>query len=164
MEAIRIHLLITHLPVFGLLIGVLSLIYGLIKKNQQVKILSLAIMIMAMIGGVIAFKTGHEAEETVEHISGVAESVIEEHEEAAEITILLMYALGMLLFITLYSELKNSKFSRSLMLLVVVISLATFLFVARTAALGGKIRHTEITKGGVNQYDQHEHKEIEDDE
>lgn len=166
MDATRIHLLITHLPVFGLFIGALALIYGLIQKSREVKIMSLAILLISVIGGIIAFQTGHEAEETVEHMAGVTESVIEQHEESAETTVLLFYGLGILALAGLYFEVKEKALARPFLLVVIAATLITFSFVARTASLGGKIRHTEIVNNAASgqQQSQEQGKEEEHDD
>ena len=145
MDATRIHLFITHLPVFGLFIGFLVLLYGIIREERHVKIISLAILLIAVVGGLIAFQTGESAEETVENIAGIFENAIEQHEESAELTILFFYGLGILLLIGLYVELNRKKYSKQLLLVVMAFSIITFSFVAWTASLGGKIRHPEIS-------------------
>jgi len=75
---------------------------------------------------------------------------IEQHEESAELTILFFYVLGILSLISLYLELKNKKYARQVLFLVMTLSILTFFLVVRTAALGGKIRHTEISAGNIN--------------
>ena len=145
MDATRVHLFITHLPVFGIFLGFMALLFGLIRKDRQVKIVSLLILLIAISGGIIAFQTGESAEETVENLTGISENTIEEHEESAELTILFFYALGILTLISLSLELKNNKYARQVLFLVMALSILTFFLVVRTAALGGKIRHTEIS-------------------
>lgn len=150
MDPTRVHLFITHLPVFGLFLGFLALLYGAIRKDRQVKMVSLFIIIIATIGALIAFQTGEDAEETVEHIAGVTHDAIEEHEESAEITILFFYGLGVLSAIGLYLEMKIKKYASQVSLAILAFTALTFFFVAQTANLGGKIRHTEIAGETVN--------------
>lgn len=145
MDATRVHLFITHLPVFGLFLSILALIYGVIKKERQVKIVSLLILIIAVVGGIISFQTGHEAEETAEKITGISEAAIEEHEESAETTVIFFYALGAIAMMSLYAVSADKSFARPLLIGVLVVSALAFYYVAQTASLGGKIRHTEIS-------------------
>lgn len=158
MDPTRVHLFITHLPVFGLFLGFLALLYGAIRRDKQVKMVSHFIIIVATIGALIAFQTGESAEETVEHIAGVTHDAIEEHEEAAEVTIWFFYGLGILTMTALYFEMKARKYASQLSLIVLAFSAVTFFVVVRTANLGGKIRHTEIVGGnpdaaGAGQHD-----------
>ena len=104
MDATRVHLFITHLPVFGLFLGFLALLYGIIRNERQVKIVSLAILLICVVGGIIAFRTGESAEHTVENIAGISENTVEEHEESAEVTNLFFYGLAFLLAGGLYAE------------------------------------------------------------
>jgi len=150
MDLTRVHLFITHLPVFGLFLGFLALLYGALRKDKQVKMVSHFIVIVATIGALIAFQTGEFAEETVEDITGVTHDAIEEHEESAEVTILFFYGLGILSVIGLYLEMKAKKYASQLSLAVLAFTAVTFFFVSRTALLGGKIRHTEIVKDNVD--------------
>lgn len=145
MDATRIHLFITHLPVFGLFLGFFALLYGILRKDRGVKIVSLAIVIVAIAGGLIAFQTGEPAEETVESISGITEDAIELHEESAELTNVFFIGLGILSLVALYFEVVNRRFAKQILWIVIAGTAVTFFFVARTASLGGKIRHTEIT-------------------
>ena len=146
MDPTRIHLFITHLPVFGLFLGLMALSYGLFRKDTQVKVVGLAIIVIAAVGGIIAFQTGEAAEETVENLTAVSGDIVEEHEESAEFTVVFIYVLAVLSLVSLYFELKAMKYSKQLLILVVLASIITFFAVARTALLGGKIRHTEIVK------------------
>src|SRR5690606_1198871 len=117
----------------------------------HVKVVGLAIIIIASVGGIIAFQTGEAAEATVEKISTVSGDIVEEHEESAEFTVLFIYALAVLSLASLYFELKGMKYSKQLVIAVMLVSVITFFAVARTALLGGKIRHTEIGAKDVKQ-------------
>ena len=151
MDATRIHLFITHLPVFGLFLGFLVLLYGIIQDERHVKVVSLAIVLISVVGGIIAFRTGESAEHTIENIAGISEDAVEEHEESAEVTNLFFYGLGILSLGGLYAELKRKKYAKQVLLAVMAFTIVTFSFVAWTALLGGKIRHPEIDNPNTNQ-------------
>ena len=159
MDATRIHLFITHLPVFGLFLGFLVLLYGIIKDERHVKIVSVFVLLICVVGGIIAFLTGESAEHTVENITGISETTVEEHEESAELTNYFFYGLGILSLGGLYAELKRSKYSKQLLIITLVFTAVTFSFVVWTASLGGKIRHPEIDNPNTiqSQIQEHEH-------
>ena len=146
MDVTRIHLFITHLPVFGILLGSLALVFGLIRKDPQVKIVSYAIIVISVVGGIIAFQTGEGAEHAVESIAGLSDEAIEKHEESAELAVLFIYSLGLFSLLAMYFELKSKPLAKQFSYIVLAISVVTFYFVASTASLGGKIRHDEIGK------------------
>ena len=77
MNQTHIHLLITHLPIFGSILGGLVLAHGLWTKSNQTKIAAYNIFIISAIGAGIAYLTGEAAEETVENIQGIAKDMID---------------------------------------------------------------------------------------
>ena len=155
MDATRIHLFITHLPVFGIFLGALVLVFGLIRKESQVKIVSYAIIVISIVGGIVAFQTGEEAEHAVESIAGLSDNVIEEHEESAELAVWFIYSLGLLSLLAMYFEVKGKALAKQFSYVVLAVSIIAFYFVASTASLGGKIRHSEIGQEQRGQNDVH---------
>ena len=145
MDATRIHLMITHLPLFGLFLGFFALLYGFFGKNKGVKIVALAIIVVAIVGGWIAFQTGESAEHRVENIAEVSHDAVEAHEEAGELTNIFVTGLGLVSLVALYGEVKGKRFAKQVIIAVLILSIVSFFLVARTASLGGKIRHTEIS-------------------
>lgn len=145
MSQVHLHLLITHLPIFGSLIGALVLIYGLWTKSIQTKSAAYFIFIISGIGAAIAYLTGEEAEEAVEHLQGVSESMIELHEDSAMIALISLILLGILSVIALAVNRFKISWVRSTAIFILFLSLISFGLVARTGYLGGQIRHTEIS-------------------
>lgn len=91
------------------------------------------------------YLTGDGAEEAVEHLAGVTKNSIDAHEELAEKAIWLMGLLGLTSLFGIYAIVKKLSFSKTLSLIILFISLATFGVFARVGYLGGQIRHTEIS-------------------
>jgi uncharacterized membrane protein len=140
MSQVHLHLLITHLPVFGSLLGALVLGYGLWVKSNQTKNAAYFIFIISAMGASIAYLTGEGAEEAVENIQTVSENMIKLHEDAAMVALISLIALGVLSLVALIKRLSVA---------VLISSLVSFGLVARTGYLGGQIRHTEITNGAI---------------
>ncbi len=145
MDATHIHLLLTHFPIVGTIIGILILIYGIYSKNESVIKVALGTFIAMALLTIPVFLTGEGAAETVENIPGVIENSIEEHEELAEKAIWLMGLLGLLSVFNLYTTFKKISFSKTITFLTLLVSLATFGLFAKVGNLGGQIRHTEIS-------------------
>ncbi len=144
MNQTHIHLLITHLPIFGSILGGLVLAHGLWTKSNQTKIASYNLLIISSIGAIIAYLTGEGAEETVEKIQGVSESMIDQHADFAVYALVSLCILGAAALIGLFVSLRKSPLSRTIAIITLVISLVSFGLIARTGYLGGQIRHTEI--------------------
>ncbi len=147
MNQTYIHLLITHLPVFGSILGGLVLVQGLYTKINQTKIAAYTIFIISAVGAGIAYLTGEAAEESVEDLQGVVEESIKLHEDFALFALISLIILGLASIVALFLTLRKSLLTRSVAFIVLFISLVSFGLVARAGYLGGKIRHTEISSG-----------------
>jgi len=144
MNQAHIHLLITHLPIFGSILGALVLVHGLWTKSNQTKIAAYNLMILSAIGAVIAYLTGEEAEETVEKIQGVSKDLIEQHSDLAIYALVSLSVLGVAALIALFLSLRRSPLAGKFAVITLVISLISFGIIVRTGYVGGQIRHTEI--------------------
>ena len=144
MDQTHLHLLITHLPIYGSILGAIVLAYGLVTKSQHTANAAYIVLIISAIGGIIAKQTGEAAEETVENIQGISEELIHEHEEAADIALIAIIILGVISLVALFASYRKWSFSNSMSWIALMVSLITFGLVARTGYIGGQIRHTEI--------------------
>ena len=151
MDATHLHLVLTHFPIVGTIIGIGILAYGQFSKNIDIQKVALATFILMALLTIPVFLTGEEAGETVENIAGVSEQLIENHEELAEKAIWLMGLLGLFSIINLYAIFKKLSFAKTITLITIVISLFTFGVFAQVGNLGGQIRHSEIrTDNNIN--------------
>ena len=144
MSPAHIHLLITHLPIFGALIGSLVLAYAIIIKSNDTKIAAYGVLVLSTFGAGIAYLTGEAAEEVVEEIPGVVESTIKTHENFALIALIGLIILGLLSVIGLIAIVNKSTYARKIAIVVLIAAITSFGLVAITGYLGGKIRHTEL--------------------
>ena len=167
-----LHLLINHIPILGIPASILVLLYGLLRKQKE--ILRLGLLVMLVSGGVAfpAMKTGHEAEEKVEHLAGVSEHWIEKHEDVGETATWLAVAAAGLALVGLLIQFINEKGATRVAILALVVGLGAGYFLALTGQAGGRIRRPELrpkTTGaqGAGERESHEgreHEGREDDE
>lgn len=144
MNQTHIHLLITHLPIFGSLLGGLVLAYGMWTKSNQTNIAAYILFIISSIGAGIGYLTGEAAEETIDNIAGVSKNLVEQHEDFAIVALVSLIVLGVASVVGLFLTSRKSKFTIAVAVVVLVVSLISFGLAARTGYLGGQIRHTEI--------------------
>ncbi len=149
MNQTHIHLLITHLPIFGSILGGLVLAHGLWTKSNQTKIAAYNIFIISAIGAGVAYLTGEAAEDTVENIQGIAKNMIDEHEDFAVFALVSSIILGVASIGGLFLTLRKSALTSTAAIVILFISLISFGLVARTGYLGGQIRHTEINNSAT---------------
>lgn len=147
MDQAHIHLLITHLPIFGSILGALVLVHGMWTKSSATKIAAYHVLILSALGAVVAYLTGEGAKETVENIQGVAENAIEAHEEFAMFALISLICTGIASVLGVILTLKKSSFANKISMVILFLALVGFGLVARTGYLGGKIRHTEVGTG-----------------
>lgn len=144
MNAAHVHLLVNHISLFGVLIGLVALVWSLLRNNRDMRWSSVLLFVISGIFSLIAMNSGEGAEEIVEHLPGVVESLIENHEEAAESANILVLALAVAsLAMEALARFKD-KYLKPAQVAVVLIAVVASAFLARTAQLGGFIRHTEI--------------------
>ncbi len=146
MNEAHFHLVVNHFPIVGLLIGILVLIAGFILKKSEVKLTALGIFIFSALVSFAAFYSGDGAEEIVEKIPGISETLINQHEESAELFFTTILILGGISLITIFLEIKKYKFAKLGFVLVILISLAAGFLAQNVGVTGGEIRHTEIRK------------------
>lgn len=148
MNSSQIHLALNHVPLFFSIIGGLILIYGFIRKNDSIKMLSLYFMIVAALFTIPVYLTGEGTEEMIEKLPGVSEGMIEEHEEMAKIGLIIIIITGIAALSALVVK-KRTILLKPALILCTILSFVSFGVMAQTAHLGGQIRHSEIRNGTV---------------
>jgi uncharacterized membrane protein len=153
MNAAQIHLALNHVPLFMAILGALVLIVGMFRKNQSFINLSLYLLVAAAIFTIPVFLTGEGTEETVEKLAGVNENAIEEHEDMAKTGLIIILLTGALALVGLLFK-KNAAIAKMTVMGSLLLSVVSFGAMARTAHLGGLIRHSELQNTGTAAADQ----------
>jgi uncharacterized membrane protein len=140
----HVHLIINHLPVIGILGAILLLLYSLIRKSDEVRMVSLGVFVLIALMTLPVFFTGKAAVEAVKNLPGVTETVVGRHEEIASLALVLMEILGAAALGALFLYRRSGALPKWFIAAVLVLSILTAAIVGLTANLGGQIRHTEI--------------------
>ncbi len=144
MNPAQLHLALNHFPLFATLIGVGILGIGILKGNGALKKAGLWLFLIAAVSTVPVFKSGEPAEELVEHRTGVTKETIHAHEEAADFALIAVGLLGLASLVTLFL-LKKGRTPQVVVLPgLLLLGIFVVVVMARTAHLGGLIRHDEI--------------------
>ena len=145
MNAAHFHLLVNHLPLAGLLFGLLLLFGATIFNSKPVTNTSYLVLMLAAVLVFPAYFSGEGAEHTLmDKVAGIDKSLIHEHEEAALISFILTLVVGALAGVTLFINSGKKKENKFLVYLLMIIGLFALASIAQVAKLGGEIRHTEI--------------------
>ncbi len=138
----HIHLLINHIPILGTLFGLLILLWITWKPREELRKLGLLVLFLSGLAAIPVYLTGEPAEDMLEGLAGVSEDRIEQHEEAATVTLGFMIFTGVLAAVGLLN--KNERNINNVTKIVLVIAIITIGLSAWTGNLGGEIRHSEI--------------------
>ena len=144
MNATHLHLMLNHVAIMAAIFSALVFGFGWLRKNTSIIHVGLVGFVVAALTAIPVFLTGEPAEESVEHIPGIVETVIEQHEESAELALWIIEVAGVLAFTGLAMR-ANKFFSSSVFYgVLLVVSVASAASIAYTGYLGGQIRHTEL--------------------
>lgn len=151
MNNTHLHLVVNHLPIIFPVVGLIILLIGIFTKTEISKRNAYITFILGALASIAAMATGEGAEEGVENLPGVAESLIKIHEEATELFAGLSYVLGGLSAVALFASFRSYTFSKIMPFIVGLFALATLFFAQKAGSTGGEIRHTEIRSGAAVQ-------------
>jgi beta-lactamase regulating signal transducer with metallopeptidase domain len=152
MSSVHLHLLLNHVPVIGILIVLLVLLVALARRNDAIGKLGLVMLVGVALITVAVFFTGEPAEEAVEDLAGVSDSLIHSHEEAAEAAFIVTGIAGVLALGLLFWY-RRALLSRWAIGASLALTVAASGLMAWTATLGGQIRHSEIRAASVSSPD-----------
>lgn len=143
MNFAHIHLILNHIPLLSLPVALIflghSLSTGLIVSRR----FAYLVLVAAAATVVPVYFTGEPAEDLVENVPGVSRPMIEEHEEAAEISMVLTLMAGATAMIGLFGPMEGRK-SKVISRAVIAVVLVAIASLGYTANMGGKIRHSEL--------------------
>ena len=144
MNDAHLHMVFNHFPIIGTIFGLGILITGIVTKNKSIQNVSYVLFIIAAITAFISMSTGEGAEELVQDMPSVGKKIIHEHEEIAEKLALVLYLLGAVSILGLYTNSKNHSKAKLVSFVVTVIAIAGVILGKFVGTSGGEVRHTEI--------------------
>jgi len=116
-----------------------------------------ATILLAAMFTVPAYLSGEEAEHIVEHLQGISEFQLEEHEEHAELSLWLMIAAGILSLMSIVSYRWAPHLTKVARSSTLIVSALAFVSMIPLANHGGKIVHSELRAGDEPSQSEHEH-------
>jgi uncharacterized membrane protein len=143
MSPVHLHLILNHVPVVGTVMGLCLLAYAVLRRDDRLVRVCLGMFAVLAAVALATFLTGEPAEEAVEGLAGVSESMVEQHEEAALLATVTLGFLG-LLSLAVLLRFRTGALPRQAALLLLAAALVPAGMMAWTANLGGQIRHSEI--------------------
>ena len=145
----HLHIMLNHIPVFGSLFAALLIAWGLLRKSEDVLRLGLIVAVLIGIATWGVQLTGEPAEHALAGTAGFQRRLAHAHEEAAEISTIVIALSAILALATLVLMRRRGGMARTLAVVTLVAALAGFGLVSRAALLGGEITHPEARAGWV---------------
>lgn len=147
MTLAHLHLLLNHIPLISLPLALIFFCYGYYAKNINTQRFALIVLFITSALVLPVYFTGEAAEEAVEHLANNIEDFIHPHEEAAEISLVLTLAAGLVALASFWFSRAKTLMPQTLNISVIAITIGAILSLGYTGSLGGQIRHTEIRPG-----------------
>lgn len=144
MNGAHLHLLVNHIPLFAVAFGTVALIWSMVRKSHEMKWAAVGLFLIAGASVLIASETGESAEDIAEKLPGVTEALIHNHEDAAEWAERWVVMLALMAVAIVVSEKFKKSWAKKIHYATLVVALFANTTLARTAFLGGQVRHTEI--------------------
>lgn len=141
----HLHLMINHAPVIGCLVALLLLGWALVSRRRDFVRLALFVTLLAGLSAYPAYFTGDEAHEQLEDVEGFDHDLIHEHEDAADWALRCMLGTAVIAALGLWGSRKDREVPRWSKVATMAALIFSTSVVARTAFLGGEIRHPEAT-------------------
>jgi uncharacterized membrane protein len=144
MNGAHLHLLLNHLPVVGTVFALGLLGSAMVLRKSHLVRAGLWSVLVAALLAIPAYMTGEPAEDVAERLPGVTKGLIEEHEEAAGYALGILLAAGVAAGVGIVLFRGQRPIKSGLVVGVLALTVIAAGTMARTANLGGAIRHTEI--------------------
>lgn len=144
LTAAHLHLLLNHVPTVAFGVGIALFAGALLTDSRDLKRASLVLLAGVALLMLPTYITGNAAEAQLRSTPGVSATMVQAHEGAALLTFVFMQIAGAAAWAALWQMRRRPQESRGTLLAVLLLSAVTLGLAARTAALGGEIRHPEI--------------------
>jgi len=144
-DALHVHLVLNHLPIYGTLMGLIALALALLWKSEGGRRIALILLLLCTAGAYFVFQSGQQAYEGGRIIADdPGQHWIDEHLSRAEKGIYVFYAAALLCLGGLFAGWRKSRWAVPLAIAASLASLAALGAAVWIADAGGKIRHREI--------------------
>jgi hypothetical protein len=146
MDPVHIHLALNHVPVIGLAFGFLLLAAAILRRNAESQRFALGAFILVALVALVVYFTGEPTEEAVENLPGMSHSVIDDHKQAATISLIGAEIIGAAALLGMVAFARTHP-PRWFLVGMLVLALAGQALMVWAGNTGGQIRHSEIRGG-----------------
>jgi uncharacterized membrane protein len=145
MNPAHLHLLTTHIPVVGTFFGLFLLLFGCLRKSDELKRASLLVFLVAAIITLPAYLSGSPTAALLKRlVIGVSMDAGDQHAEVAILGLSGSLVLGVVSLLGLIAFRKSARLPGAFVMLTLFLAVVSCALLAWTANLGAQIRHPEI--------------------
>lgn len=140
-----VHVMINHLPIYGLAMGLLGLVIALFFRSRPAKVTALALV---CVSAVSAWPVAYYGQQGYDRVLAMEDDEggawLKAHMQRAETYNYVYYALAALALAAIIAPVKWPKADTPLVVLTLLLGLATLGLGGWIAHAGGKVRHSEF--------------------
>ena len=140
----HLHLLLNHIPTIGGAAALVLLVVAFARKSSDLKRIALEASFVVALLTFPAYLSGVGAQQALLDTPDVSQVYVDAHWDAAVFAFVLLQLAGALSWLALWKYRRSGLWPMTTIAVVVVLSVLSFAASARTASLGGEIRHQEI--------------------
>ena len=144
MSGVHFHLVFTHAAVATIIIGLLVLLWSLLRRSHDVRMTALGLIMLGALLMIPVYITGEDAEHVIEEQTTISHDIVHEHEESAELTFIAVEVLGAAALFALLVGARRKSVGTGIATGVLALGIVVSVLMVQTANLGGEIRHSEI--------------------
>ena len=144
MNVVHFHLVANHVPTVGLVVALSLLLVALAKRDEELKRVSLGVFFVIALMTLPVYISGSATDIAVADVPEISSTIVRIHKDAALVAFALMGAVGGLAWFGLWQDRRAARLPQWTVAAVLVVSALTLALMARTATLGGEIRHPEM--------------------
>lgn len=152
MNAAHFHLVVNHMPTAISLLALFAMAVGFIGKNASIKKFSLGLMFLVGIATGTSYYTGNAANEASFGEGSPYHERVERHEDSAGVTWVLGIVTGVVGLVGLLLGRRMNDVPLPVMAAALLVLLASFFFIAKTANLGSHIMHPETRSDAMSRF------------
>jgi uncharacterized membrane protein len=145
---VHMHLLLNHVPTVASIVALGLLLLAFAKRSEELKRGALALFFAIALISLPTYMTGYSAQKAIKDRPGVSVALIQRHQSAALVALILMEATGVAAWFGLWQGRKPTGASRWNAPVVLLLATVTIGLMASAANIGGQISHPEIMAPG----------------
>jgi uncharacterized membrane protein len=149
MIPVQIHLILNHVPLVGLVFGLIFSVSGMKRSSPQAYLAGLRIFLGIGVINILIVLSGLRSADLLSGASWIDATAVAQHRRVGIMTLALLLGLSAFSGTILFRL--NRGFahpSRQVQTTILIIAIVGFGMVLWTSSLGGKLRHTELKSEG----------------